>query len=586
MTRQAGFLTRFVTATAIVSFLAGSGLATACRSSQQTTATTSNSSKNVPQRGGTLVASIRTEPGSFNRYAKRDSGTELVSILTQAKLVRINKATQVVEPYLADSWTMSPDGRTATLKLHPGVTFSDGHPFTADDVVFAFQAVYDQRTAGTLGDSLQIEGKPLTVTAVDATTVSIVFPAAYAPGVRILDNLPIYPRHKLGAALTSGTINDAWGLSTPPTELTGLGPFVVAQYLPGQRLVFERNPRYFRQDASGTPMPYLDRLTVDITPDPNAEILKLEAGQIDAMTVEVAPESYAAIKRAADGGKVKLIDLGVGYNADALWFNLKPGAFADDPRAAWLQRDELRKAISLAVDRKVFANTVFLGAAEPVYGPETPSNKQWYWSGVPSTPYDPSAARRMLASIGLTDRNGDGMLEDANGRPAQFTLLVQKGRPNLERAGVVIRDELKKIGLTVDVVSLDGLALIERFARTRQYDAVYFTVSKTDTDPAVNLDFWSSRGSAHIWNFNQDSPATDWEKRIDTLVVQQIASLDLVERKRLYDQMQEIFAEHLPMVYFAAPRIYVASSSRVINVTPALMRPQLLWAPEMVAVVH
>jgi peptide/nickel transport system substrate-binding protein len=586
LTRQAGVLRRFVTATAVVSFLAFSALVAACRTNQQTAATTSNGSKNVPQRGGTLVASIRTEPGSFNRYAKRDSGTELVSILTQAKLVRINKATQVVEPYLADSWTTSPDGRNATLKLHPGVTFSDGHPFTADDVAFAFQAVYDERTAGTLGDSLRIEGKPLRVTAVDATTVSIVFPAPYAPGVRILDNLPIYPLHKLGAALASGTINDAWGLSTPPTELTGLGPFVVAQYLPGQRLVFERNPRYFRQNASGMAMPYLDRLTVDITPDSNAEILKLEAGQIDAMTVEVAPESYAAIKRAADGGKVKLIDLGVGYNADALWFNLKPGAFAGDPRAAWLQRDELRKAISLAVDRKLFANTVFLGAAEPVYGPETPANKQWYWHGASPTPHDPSTARRMLASIGLTDRNGDGMLEDANGRAARFTLLVQKGRPNLERAGVVIRDELKKVGVLVDVVSLEGLALIERFARTRQYEAVYFTVSKTDTDPAVNLDFWSSRGSAHIWNFNQDSPATDWEKRIDALVVRQIAALDPAERKRLYDQMQEIFAEHLPMVYFAAPRIYVASSSRVINVTPALMRPQLLWAPEMVAVVH
>jgi len=585
LTRQAGVLERFVTASVAIAFFATLGLATGCRSRQQSTATVTDAARNVPQRGGALVASIRTEPGSFNRYAKRDSGTELVAILTQAKLVRINKATQVVEPYLADSWTRSPDGRTVTLKLHPGVTFSDGHPFTADDVVFAFQAVYDERTAGTLGDSLQIEGKPLHVAAIDPMTVSIVFPAPYAPGVRILDNLPIYPRHKLEAALKGGAINDAWGVSTPPSELAGLGPFVVKQYVPGQRLIFERNPRYFRHAADGTALPYLDRLTVEVTPDPNAELLKLEAGQIDAMTVEVAPESYAAIKRAADAGKVKLMDVGVGYNADALWFNLKPGAFAGDPREAWLQRDELRKAISLAVDRKLFASTVFLGAAEPIYGPETPANTQWYWGGG-AVPYDPAAATRLLASIGLTDRNGDGLIEDANGRNARFTLLVQTGRANLERAAAVIRDELKKIGLTVDVVSMEGLALIERFARTRQYEAVYFTVSKTDTDPAVNLDFWSSRGSAHPWNFNQASPATDWERRIDELVARQIAALDPAERKRLYDQMQEIFAEHLPMVYFAAPRIYAASSARVINVTPALMRPQLLWAPEVVAVVH
>jgi len=562
--------------------VAGAG---ACRSSQPSASSSSSATKSVaPQRGGSLVASIRTEPGSFNRYVHRDSGAELISILTHAKLVRINKATQAVEPGLADSWTTSEDLRKVVLKLRPGVTFSDGQPFTADDVVFSFQAVYGLGHHGPLGASMEVEGKKLEVTAVDTSTVSIVFPVAYAPGARILDNLPIYPRHKLAAAFKAGALQESWGLSTPPSDLTGLGPFVVSQYVPGQRLVFERNPRYFRKAGDGTALPYLDRVTVEITPDPNTELLRLEAGQIDAMTIEVAPESYATVKRAADAGKVKLYDVGVGYNADALWFNLKPGAFAGDPRAAWLQRDELRKAISLTVDRKVFADTVFLGAAEPVYGPETPANKQWYW-GRP-TPHDPAAARQLLASIGLSDRNGDGTLEDASGRPARFTLLTQKGRANLERATSVIRDELKKIGIAVDVVALEGLALIDRFANTRQYEAVYFTASKTDTDPAVNLDFWSSHGGAHIWNFDQKTPATDWERRIDDLIVRQIATPDPAERKRLYDQIQEIFADHMPMVYFAAPRIFVASSARVINVTPALLRPQLLWAPETVAVVH
>ena len=585
MSRQSRFFERFVITTAAVALCAATAAAGGCRSSQSPPSTSTTASRNVPpQRGGAIVVSIRTEPATFNRYAKRDSGAEFVSILTQAKLVRINKATQAVEPSLADSWVASDDGRKVTMRLHPGVTFSDGHPFTADDVVFSFQAVYDERTEGPLGDSMQIQGKKLDITAVDPTTVAIVFPAAYAPGVRILDNLPIYPRHKLEAALKAGTFNQAWGPSTPPSELAGLGPFVLAQYSPGQRLVFERNSRYFRTAADGTALPYLDRITVDITPDPSAEALRLEAGQIDAMAIEVAPESYATFKRAADAGRLKLMDLGVGYNADGLWFNLKPGAFAGDPRAAWLQRDELRKAISLAVDRKLFADTVFFGAAEPVYGPETPANKQWYW-GRP-TPHDSAAAKQLLASIGLTDRNNGGMLEDAHGRPAQFTLLTQRGRPNLERGAAVIRDELKKIGLAVDVVALDGLALIERFSRTRQYDAVYFTVSKTDTDPAVNLDFWSSHGGAHIWNFNQKTPATDWERRIDDLIVQQIAAPDPAERKRLYDQVLEIFSDHLPIVYFVAPRIFVVSSARMTNLTPALSRPQLLWAPETVAVVH
>ena len=175
------------------------------------------------------------------------------------------------------------------------------------------------------------------------------------------------------------------------------------------------------------------------------------------------------------------------------------------------------------------------------------------------------------------------MLEDARNQPARFTLMTQKGRPNLERAATVIRDELKKIGVTVDVATLEGGALIDRFLNAR-YEAVYFNADKTDLDPAVNPDFWLSSGGAHVWNIASKTPATDWERRIDDLMARQIAAPEVRDRKRLYDEMQKIFAEHLPIVYFVAPRIYVAHSARVTNVTPVESRPQLLWRPDTVAV--
>jgi len=149
----------------------------------------------------------------------------------------------------------------------------------------------------------------------------------------------------------------------------------------------------------------------------------------------------------------------------------------------------------------------------------------------------------------------------------------------------VIRDELKGIGVVVDVAALDGAALIDRFLNAR-YDAVYFNADKTDLDPGSNPDFWFSSGSAHPWNIEQKTPATDWEKTIDEMMTRQIASPDEAERKRLYDDVQRIFSEHLPIVYFVAPRVYVAHSARVTNVTPSESRPQLLWRPEEVAVAH
>jgi peptide/nickel transport system substrate-binding protein len=515
-----------------------------------------------------LVSSIRGEPRTFNRYAGRDSILETITHLTQAKLVRIDRRTQELEPWLAESWTVSPDAQTYTLKLRQGVTFSDGVPFTSADVLFAFRAVYDPKDASGLGDSLRVAGKPLDVKAPDPFTVVVRFPAPFGPGIRLLDNLPILPRHKLEAALAAGTLFSAWGPSPP--------------YQPGQRLQFARNPHYWRTTPGDGRLPLLDRLTLEIVPDQNAELLRLQSGQVDLTQTDVRPEDYATLKAAAQKGRVQLVDLGVSIDADSLWFNLRPGKAAG--RRAWLQRVELRRAISHAVDRRAFAETVFLGAAVPVYGPVTPGNTRWYDPDLPKFDYDPAAARTLLGTLGLTDRNGDGVLEDRAGARAEFTLITQKGNTSLERGAAFIREELAKVGVTVNVAALDVGAAIDRIERG-DYEAVYFRFLTTDLDPALNTDLWLSSGGAHLWNPSQKTPATDWERQIDSLMHRQAAATDQVARKALFDQAQRIFAEQQPVLQFAAPRFFVAMSARVQNATPALLRPAVvLWNPDRLSV--
>lgn len=556
--------------------------------------TTPSSSVQQTSPGGSLVVSVRTEPQSFNPFFKRDSPTDLISTFLNAKLVRINRATAELEPWLAERWTRSDDGQTFTLTLRSGLTFSDGQPFTAADVLFTFKALYDERTRNVLADALKPGGKPLTVAAPDDHTVVVTFPEPFAPGLRLLDILPILPRHRLEAALDAGTFGDAWGLGTPIDQISGLGPFTLAEYLPGQRTVLAKNPRYFRQDEAGTALPYLDRVTVEVVTDQNAELLRLESGDLDLTSSEVRPEDYAPLKRAAEAGRVQLLDLGVGYDVNGLWVNLTPGGLARDAaptpaaadaRASWVQRVELRRAISHAVDRKSFADAVYLGAGEPVFGPITPANRQWFSTTLPTTPHDPERAKALLASIGLADRNGDGLLDDALGQ-ARLTLLTQKGRTALERGAAFVRDEMKKVGLAVDVVGLDGAALIQRFLSGKDFDAVYFSVLTSDTDPALNADFWVSTGYAHVWRLHQKEPATPWERRIDELMARQMRSFDQSERKAAFDEVQALFAEHLPMIYFVAPKVFAAASARVANVTPGLSRPQLLWSPDTLAVKH
>jgi peptide/nickel transport system substrate-binding protein len=358
-------------------------------------APTARSAMGEPSRGGSLVATLRTEPKTFNRYTGNGFPTHLIATLTQARLVRINNATSELEPWLAERWTISDDRRTYTLNLRESARFSDGAPFTAADVLFSFAAVYDSKTASPLADSLRVNGKPLEVRAISPSVVALTFPEPYGPGLRMLDNLPIYPRHRLAGALADGSFGTAWGPQTPPGEMAGLGPFVLTQYDPGQRLAFARNPHYWRRDAAGRTLPFLDRLTLEIVPDQNAEVLRMQAGGLDVMQGEMRPEDYLPLKREADAGRLRVLDVGASLSQHLLWFNLG----TPRPASGWLRAPEFRQALSAAVDRAAVAPTVYHGAA-------TPRGSRRRWSGRPTIPIAP--ARCWPASALLTRATAAG----------------------------------------------------------------------------------------------------------------------------------------------------------------------------------
>ncbi|MEI6669904.1 MAG: ABC transporter substrate-binding protein [Acidobacteriota bacterium] len=541
----------------------------------------------LPLRGGSLVATMRSEPRSFNPHAGRDFATHLVTQLLNAKLVRINRATQQLEPWLAETFACAADGLRCTLHLRRGVQFSDGAPLTSADVLFSFQVVYDEKTGSPLGDAMLVGGKPLVASAPDANTVVITFPSAFGPGLRLLDSLPILPRHTLERALQSGTLRKEWGPTVAPGDVVGLGPFVLQDYKSGERIVFARNPHYWRTDAAGTTLPYLDRLIVEITPDQNTELLRLQSGQADLTQSEIRPDDYALLKREAAAGTIRLVDAGLSFDADAFWLNLKPDAKAADPRRAWMQSLGFRKAISLAVNRQAFVDAVFLGAAEPTWGPVSPSNTTWYpppsSQAIDRHGYDPTRARAELARLNLRDANLDGMLEDRAGAAVRFALVTQKGNTALEKGAAFIRDELKKVGVAVDVVPLEVGALVDRMTKG-DYDALYFRFLTTDTDPAMNLDFWLSSGGAHVWNIDQPKPATPWEAQIDEVVSKMAAERQLPARQTLFLAAQKILSDNLPVIYFAVPRLYVATSTRVTGAIPAPSRPSILWNADAIGV--
>jgi peptide/nickel transport system substrate-binding protein len=540
-------------------------------------------SATAAHRGGQLVGSIRAVPRSFDWVVSREQTTELLSFLTQGRLVRINRATFELEPRLAESWDAAPDGRTFTLHLHRGLTWSDGVPFTSADVLFTFQAVLDPKSQSTLADQLTIAGKPIIATAPDNQTVVLTYPSPSGLGLRLLDPLIILPKHKLEGALEAGTFAKAWSSATPPSEIVGMGPFVLREYVPGQRMVFDRNPRYWRYAADGTQLPYLDRVVLEVVPDQDAELLRLQAGDIDMTMSELRPDDYVPARRAEAQGKLKVVELGIGLDPDAFWFCLKPEAWNKDPRFAFVSKPEFRRAISYAVDREAFAQNVFLGAAVPIWGPITPGNKIWFSPNVTQYPHDVNKAKEILKGIGLEDRDGSGVVEDAQGHEARFTVITQRGIGWYERGTSELRTQLAKVGIALDVAELDNGTLIKRLLSS-DYEAMYYRPLMTDRDPAGNMDFWLTSGSAHFWDLEEKTPATDWEKQIDTLMAQQAATIDPAKRTAIFNDVQRIFAENLPALYFVAPRIYYAQNARVLGVTPSVIRPPALWNPDVISI--
>jgi peptide/nickel transport system substrate-binding protein len=209
--------------------------------------------------------------------------------------------------------------------------------------------------------------------------------------------------------------------------------------------------------------------------------------------------------------------------------------------------------------------------------------RDWFSAAAERPAFDLDRARALLAGIGLADRRKTGQLEDAEGAPVRFTLLLQKGIAGSEKGAAFLREAFARAGVRMDVVALDTATMMGRWSEG-DYEAIYHFLGFTDTDPAGNLDFWLSSGGMHLWHPKQAKPATEWEAQIDALMVKQAASLNMPERQRLFADVQRTVAQTLPAISFATPHVFVGTSARVTGGRAAVQRPQLLWDADEITV--
>src|SRR5271156_723006 len=265
--------------------------------------------------GGKLVVALRSEPKTLNPVLAEDVPSRDVIRCLTADLIDINRESQKTEPALAKSWTASPDGRQYTLHLRRGLRFSDGQPLDADDVVFSFQVYLDEKIDSPQRDLLVVGGKPISVEKVDQYTVRFDMSQPYAAAERLFDGIAILPRHLLEGVYRKGGFSDAWNVSMASGDFAGMGPFRLKEYVPGQRIVLERNPYYWKQDKSGHRLPYLDQGGFLFVASEDAQVIRFQAGDADILT-RFSAEDYAVLERQQSAKHYHLDDLGAGleYN--------------------------------------------------------------------------------------------------------------------------------------------------------------------------------------------------------------------------------------------------------------------------------
>jgi peptide/nickel transport system substrate-binding protein len=532
--------------------------------------------------GGRLTIALRTEPKTLNPILSVDLTSREVIGALNSDLIHINRQTQKTEPALAKSWTVSPDGRRYVLQLRRGIKFSDGSPFNADDVVFSFQLYLDENLHSPQRDLLVVDGKPLTVRKLDSYSVEFTLAKPYAAAERLFDSLAILPSHRLQQAYKDGKLGQLWGTTARPEEIVGLGAFRLKEYVAGQRLILERNPNYWKVDNKGQQLPYLSDLVFTFVPNEDAQVIRFQAGESQILE-RVNADNFANLQRNASSLQLCLDDLGAGLEYVFMLLNQNHIDAAHAPDLAkkqeWFRDVRFRRAISLALDRKSMVRLAYNGRATPLWSHVTPGNKLWLNEAIARPNKSAEEARRLLKEAGFSWNNGNALL-DRHGNPVAFTLVVSSSNAQRTKLATIAQDDLKQIGMDVQVVPMEFRALVDRILNTKDFDAAIMNLVSGDVDPTSEMNVWLSSGETHLWDLAETKPATPWEAELDQLMDAQLKTTEYGARKKLYDRVQSITAEQLPYVFLLSPNILVGASGHVGNFHPAILDPYALWNSE------
>ena len=544
----------------------------------------------VGKYGGIFVLASSQEPKTFNPLMATDVYSSQAISLMLSPLVTHDPIKDEIIPALAESWEIKDGGKTYIFKLREGVKFSDGVEITADDVIFTFDTIfapvldkngkpkidkstkrpmlrYPSRYAG----QYTIGGEPIKFRKLDKYRVEFKTKKVYAPFLNDIGYVEILPKHKLQKAVNDGTFQQTWSTQTAinsPEEIVSSGAFKLFSYKPGERLVMSPNPHYWRADKSGQRLPYLDFLIYKFVADVNTSTILFATGQCDASAVSA--NDFAWVANYQKTYDFKIYERGPDTGIYFIWFNQNPRKnakgepFVKPHKLKWFTNPQFRRAIMSAIDRGGLIKSVWFSRAERLHSIISPANKKWHNQNTPKYDYSPEKARKTLLEEGFK-YSETGKLLDKDGNAVEFDFIVADGSQNSTSISTTFVANMKAIGIEVNLKFMDFGTMISKIDNTFEYEAALMGFTGGG-DPSGGKAIYRSDGFLHVWNPRQSSPATDWEKRIDNIMDMQEVEMNPEARRKLIFEMQNIFAEQLPLLYLITPMSYSGISNKWNNV--------------------
>lgn len=528
--------------------------------------------------GGELVSSTIGEgPKTFNPFNCKDNISALMSGIMYDGLLSSDPMTGQPTPKLAKSFSISSDGTTYTIKLRHGIKWSDGKPITADDVIFTWNDIIFAGLGDTsTRDSIVIDNKLPTVRKIDNYTVEFITPKPFAPFVRMLST-PIAPKHIFMPAVKKGnTYFDSFlSTNTKPKDFVVSGAFKLKEYVPAQRVVFERNPNYYEINTKQQKLPYLDKLVYLIVGDLNNEVLKFEAKELDVISLQGS--KVARYKSLEPHSDFKLYNLGPDTGTMYLSMNLnnrkdnKGKYYVNTDKQTWFQDLNFRTAVDYAIDRKNMVLNIANGIGAPLFTPESLNS---IYLNKNLKPYDKNLdkSKELLKKSGFyLDKKGK--LFDKHGHRVEFDLYTNAGNTEREAIGVMVKQDLEDLGMKVNFKPIEFNSLVNKLVSTYDWDMVIMGLTGSPLEPNGGKNVWLSDGRLHM--FNQRNPQEGkakilpWEKELDYLYTQGALATKFEDRKKYYDKYQEIVYREKPMIYIYSPIRIVALRNKFKNIYPS-----------------